>query len=152
MSLTTLFETAHCSNRPIKLFHYIISFFFNKQYAFHVNFESCLHLCFIKNIFFSVSLKWIKSSKVSEMLLNNAVCFTFRKWHLQINTDLHQWRTESKPNDCVVGGDHTPWVGCPAVPYTYLGSVVQLSSQWVEYDPMHHTHLIIFLCHNFNHF
>ncbi len=31
-----------------------------------------------------VSLKWINSSKVSDILLNNALCFTFRKLHLQV--------------------------------------------------------------------
>ncbi len=31
-----------------------------------------------------VSLKWINSSKVSEILLHNAIHFTFRKLHLQI--------------------------------------------------------------------
>ncbi len=61
----------------------IIQFFNGWIWAPHVKFESCLCLCFIKNTNVSVSFNWVNLKKGSEILLNNGVCFTFKKLHLQ---------------------------------------------------------------------
>ncbi len=57
---------------------------------------------------------------------------------------------ENQTIEWCVGPYSTSWVLSSVTQDRRLG-VVQLGSQQVEYDPIHHTNLVIFLCHGFNH-
>ncbi len=63
----------------------------------------------------------------------------------------HRTMSETQMNMWCVGPSSMNWVPSSST-WEQKSNAVQLGFQQVEYDHMHHTHLVFFLCHGFNHF